>query len=47
MLVKYNYMVMPAQIQFHGVWKIIILVLKKKKTKKNRRAKAKCASDQA
>ena len=42
-------MVMPAQIQFHGVWKIIILVLKKKKkkTKKNRRAKAKCASDQA
>ena len=44
MLVKYNYMVMPAQIQFHGVWKIIILVMKKKK---NRRAKAKCASDQA
>ena len=41
-------MVMPAQIQFHGVWKIIILVLKKKKKKKkNRRAKAKCASDQA
>ena len=34
MLVKYNYMVMPAQIQFHGVWKIIILVLKKKKKKK-------------
>ena len=31
MLVKYNYMVMPAQIQFHGVWKIIILVMKKKK----------------
>ena len=46
MLVKYNYMVMPAQIQFHGVWKIIILVMKKN-NKKNSHAKAKCASDQA